>query len=147
MIEQLYFHKDHSQNANFASKWYFHDLVHSYLYKAGQDQYKLQESDRIYLAPSEYFMPTWNPASSPWVRKACSKTLMSDEQEKGRRARLRTELCRDLYPKNYTCAPTKDSYTKHYWHNRPVHVASGGIEVEDLIPRVIKANFHGTVLV
>ncbi len=95
-------------------KWYFHDLVHKYIQLQKQSN-NTNKTEQIYLAPPEYFFPTWNIWSDEWIRTACESAFTWAHRSKIKRFQMRYKLCVKLNNTGYVNEPGKASYTKQHW--------------------------------
>ncbi len=106
--------------------FYFHDLVHQYLQKLDKQRTFPGQKDQIYLAPPDYFIPTYSKSkpSTKWIWDFCHR-ILSWEYFPSERAKLLHKLCSDLSKKNFSNEASSVSYTMHYCtQNLPYLVSS-----------------------
>ncbi len=119
-------------------EFHFHDLVQEYIEKV--EKSANESKDKIFLAPPDYFMPTFKKHSSNWLREQCEEVLIW-KHFPDKRSKTRSEVCHELDRNNYTSSPKAMSYTNHHWHDRKVWVAKNGIDVKKLVPGVVLVKF------
>ena len=125
------------ENGTELGRFYFHDLVQKYLEMSDKQEAALSQKDEIYLAPPEYFMPTYSNSktSTKWIWEFCHR-ILSWEHYPGERAKLQYELCQELSEKNFSNKASSVSYTKHHWHQVNGNKTYRDFAIESIVPNV-----------
>ncbi len=118
--------------------FHFHDLAQEYIDKV--EIPSNQNKDKIFLAPPDYFMPTFNQHSSDWLKEVCEEILVW-KHFPNKRSETRSVLCHEIDQNSYTSSPKAISYTNHHWHDRKVWVAKNGIDVKKVVPGALVVKF------
>ncbi len=96
-------------------KWCFDNLVQEYrkLLNLSSNTDGLRPNDLIYLAPPQYFMPTWKSNLTSRIRKVC-ESILSSATYSNHRTQIRYGICYMLDKNGYLNIPLAESYTNHH---------------------------------
>ena len=120
------------------------DLAHKYI----KETENVKEEDRLFLAPPDYFLPTWDWRNSNGYRRKCNKIVTDNSvarkklREHSNRERLKLQHCKELLSKGFKNEPKEISYTNHLWQHTYVYNNYTGrndpknIHIKHLVPQV-----------
>ncbi len=123
---------------------HFTNLVYDYIENEEKSpNSKISEKDRLFIAPPNFFLPTWKNQSTRWLKNECESILVW-KHFPNKRAKMRSIICHDMDKHNYSNVPGPDAYTNHHWHDRKVFLAKHGLHIKDLVPNVNLVKFPQT---
>ncbi len=113
----IFKHKD-GKLCDLSDRSYFHKLVHEYIQKTINETSK---DVKIFLAPSDFFLPTFEKDKIPFVKKKCQEhpPIVNEMDEKmNARKKMQAMLCQKLKANNFENKPNvTTSYTYSHWLN------------------------------
>ncbi len=129
VIENLGINQGKKGNQETTGPLMLDDMLKVYM----RNRTSLQEEEVVYVAPSEYFLPTWDwRGTEGWMRK-CQEILKQRKPKKIKEtkneiSKKKLEMCRNLIRSGFRNEPTVKSYTNHLWQHTYLYGNYSGAE-------------------
>ncbi len=122
----------------------FNDLVHRYIAYT-QSLKEPNKEDAIFLAPSNFFIPTWNNKTTNQLRTICDR-IIDIGKYRSKKLQLNYGICNGLIQNNFANVPTASSYTKHHWLDGVSNIESREtVEITHVIANITMVLFPSSV--
>ena len=143
VIENLAVYSGNMHVMNSTGPLMLNRLAHKYI---AENELHEDHEDYLFLAPSDYFLPTWDDIDTEFFIDHCYWTLRNRKRRyrKGRsfeqRQIVRIHHCYTLYREGFNNTVKNISYTDHKWQHTYIHENYTGddtdrnIHIHNIIP-------------